>query len=493
MSVRLAELRTKAAATAGKIGKFRDDFNKRKSDQKKGAELWSETHETEWRALNAEYDAVKAELEEAQREADIEARATASAEWLQRSTRDGRQKPGLDDTTPDGDGTLGDLGLRDRDEAQVWRRNQVDRRMAFQAWASHGCQAAELTDEHRNACQRLKFNPAVGEVRGNLLDTESVRTVQRRLRATHPDLRERLRQELLETRALSALSGGAGAYLTVPSSTVRTLEMAMVEYGAILQACETMTTETGEEMGWPVMDDTGNEGEYVDENNDATANGEPNPSLESVVWRAYDLSSKLVRIPNAAVRDSFMNLDTVVGLALGERLGRKLSRECTNGVSRIRGIVPRSAAGKTAAGATAITWADTTGLEHSVDPAYRNGAGYMFHDLILEKLRLIVDSQNRPLWISNIREGVPDTFNGRPYFVNQMMDSTVASGKKTMLFGQLSAYKLRRVGTSLRLKRLVERFAERDQIGFIAYLSADGNLLRAKAAASCPTKYLIQP
>ncbi len=489
---KLLELRKKAADVAGRIAKVRDEYNARKKDNKTGAELWSEDHNKQWRSLNEEYDSTKAEIEQAEREDELEGRAAASAEWLAKSQRDGRQKPGTDDLGDDGR-TYGERGAKDRDEANAMRRSDADRRMAFQAWAAHGVRSIALGDEHREACARMKFDPSVNEVHGSLLDTSSVRSIQSRLRSVHPDLRERAQHEIMESRALSGLTGATGGYLSVPSSTVRALEMAMISFGSHLAVAETITTETGEEMGWPVGDDTSNEGEYVDENTDAQDSGEPNPGFESVVLRSYDLSSKFIKVPYSLARDSFVNLDVVVGAMCGERLGRKLAREATLGTAKIRGIIPRAATGRTAAGATAITYADATGLEHSVDPALRDGSRFMFHDSILEKLRLLVDSQNRPLWLSNIREGVPDTFNGRQYVINQFMDGTVATTKKTMAFGRLEYYKWRRVGLSLRIKRLVERFAEKDQVGYIAYMSGDGNLLRPKQTAACPVKLLVQP
>jgi HK97 family phage major capsid protein len=60
-----------------------------------------------------------------------------------------------------------------------------------------------------------------------------------------------------------------------------------------------------------------------------------------------------------------------------------------------------------------------------------------------------------------------------------------------MLGGRMSNYKIRRVG-QIRLKRLVERFAESDQVGFIAYMSADGNMLRPAQDTACPIKALAQ-
>jgi len=489
-----AELRQKAVQAAERMKKFRDDHNERKKVGKTGAELWGEEHDTEWRALNAEYDGLQNQLADAEREEDLETRANAAAEWLNKSQRDGRQKPGLDDSADSDTGTTyGDLGLENRDQAAAFRRGEVDRRLAFQAWAGRGLSGLPVGDAHRDACQRLNFDPHCNQLNLRLCATEEIQAIQRRLRMVHPEMRDRAIVEILETRALSAFIGGQGAYLVAPASMVRSIEVAMISYGAILQAAETITTENGEEMGWPVGDDTANEGEYVDENQDLQANGEPNPAFEACTWKSFDISSKFVKIPFSLVRDSFANIEVVTGSMLGERLGRKLSGECTNGTHKIRGLIPRAAAGKTAAGAAAIVYADVVGLEHSIDPAIRDGSQFMFHDLILQVLRLIVDSQNRPLWASNIREGVPDTFNGRRFVINQKMDSTVASGKKTMAFGRLENYKVRRVGPSLRTKRLVERFAEKDQLGLVSLLSADGNLLRPKQAAACPVKYLIQP
>jgi hypothetical protein len=67
------------------------------------------------------------------------------------------------------------------------------------------------------------------------------------------------------------------------------------------------------------------------------------------------------------------------------------------------------------------------------------------------------------------------------------MDSTVASGKKSLLFGQLSRYKIRSVG-EMRMYRLEERYRDTDQDGFVAFIREDGNLLTAGTA---PVKYLL--
>jgi HK97 family phage major capsid protein len=57
-----------------------------------------------------------------------------------------------------------------------------------------------------------------------------------------------------------------------------------------------------------------------------------------------------------------------------------------------------------------------------------------------------------------------------------------------VVFGALNKYKVRQVQT-LRVRRLVERYAELDQEGFVGFLRQDGNLLDA---GTNPVKYIAQ-
>jgi HK97 family phage major capsid protein len=66
------------------------------------------------------------------------------------------------------------------------------------------------------------------------------------------------------------------------------------------------------------------------------------------------------------------------------------------------------------------------------------------------------------------------------------MSATFTTGQKLMLFGDLSKYLIRDV-SSIRLVRLEERYADLDQIAFIAFMRSDGNLLDA---GTRPVKWL---
>ena len=73
-------------------------------------------------------------------------------------------------------------------------------------------------------------------------------------------------------------------------------------------------------------------------------------------------------------------------------------------------------------------------------------------------------------------------------YVNQNMQSSVATATKTVLFGHFPSYKIREVRQG-RFRRLVERYAEYDQEAFVFVRRSDSDLLNA---GTNPVKHLLQ-
>jgi HK97 family phage major capsid protein len=107
---------------------------------------------------------------------------------------------------------------------------------------------------------------------------------------------------------------------------------------------------------------------------------------------------------------------------------------------------------------------------------------------VLKEIRKLVDDNKRPLWEPSLQAGVPSTLLGHPVVVNNDMDSSVATTKKTVVFGDLRAAYVWRTVAGGQLVRLDERYADYLQVGFFAFGRADGVVQDAGAA-----KYLLQP
>ena len=117
-------------------------------------------------------------------------------------------------------------------------------------------------------------------------------------------------------------------------------------------------------------------------------------------------------------------------------------------------------------------------LFHAVDPAYRNDPScrWQMNDATLKLLRTLKDGQGRYIWQpANVATAQPQTILDKPYSVNQAM-APVGASARSVIFGAHSRYLVRRVN-EFAVRRLVERYADFDQTGFIGFSRFDGELL----------------
>lgn len=292
--------------------------------------------------------------------------------------------------------------------------------------------------------------------------------------------------------ALSSQTGSSGGF-TIPSGFMGSLAASMRAVSGVLQTCETMITDDGREMPWPTLHDADNDDAALI--GEGVAADESDLTFGATKFRAYKVNSGLLKAPHELLRDSGVDMVSTIGTALGERLGRKSNALWTTGSGSAtpNGIVTGSALGVTAASATAITMDELIELQHSVDPAYRQSAGFMLHDDVASHIRRLKDGDGNYLWQSSNQAGQPALLLGSPVTINNSMASTIESGAKSVLFGQLSSYKVRIV-VGIRFRQLNERFAESDQVGFISFIEIDGAVLNPSGAATlCPIKHLLHP
>jgi HK97 family phage major capsid protein len=290
-----------------------------------------------------------------------------------------------------------------------------------------------------------------------------------------------------EVRALTTTVSSTGL-ATVPQGFVYQLEVAQKWYGGIISEADYIDTTSGAALPWPSMNDTGNQAEQTAENvavtTNTTVSTPAQPAFASVTFNAYILDTGVILCPITLLQDSAFNIDTFLEEAMRIRMGRKLNNLATvgSGSNTLTGVVTAATLGKTGASPTSISYNEMLDLEHSVDPSYRTGAKFMFNDNTLKALKKLTDNNGRPLWIAGgVSEGVqgkrPDTFDGYGYSINQDMAS-LGNSAKSLIFGDLKKFKIRRV-RDIQMMRLVERYAEFLQIGFLAFQRFDSNIVDA--------------
>jgi HK97 family phage major capsid protein len=294
----------------------------------------------------------------------------------------------------------------------------------------------------------------------------------------------------LETRGTSTQIVGTdslGGYL-VPEDFSNILDVASKFTGVVEQVAQVINTNSGALLPYPTVDDTSVSGAILSE---ATAPAVSDMTFSAVNLNAYNYSSGIVKVSRQLLQDGAFNLDAFLVDALGGRIARGTNADFTtgDGSSKPKGVVAGSAAGKTAASATAVTAAELLDLMYSVDPSYRNAAnaGFMMKDSTLAAVRKLGlgSSNDFPIFVPAMNAGEKDMLYGKPIHINNDMDA-IATAKKSVLFGDFSKFVVRVAG-GLQFLRLDERFADALVVGFIAYKRVDSNILQANAI-----KHLVQ-
>jgi len=362
-------------------------------------------------------------------------------------------------------------------------RGRADFEMALRGWFIAGSDKP-LLPEHREAAERIGMN-----LNNRMLTLNLSRRPPRSM--------AEFREWEIEQRAQTVTTTGGG--YTIPDEMMLALEKALLWFGGMRQAATIIRTDTGADLPIPTANDTSNVGAILDIN---TQVSNQDVAFGQLVMKAWKYSSKQVLVPVELMQDSAVNLPQMLGEMLGERIGRIQNTHFTTGAGTTLpfGIVVQATQGAAPTGTVAggFTYAHLVTLEHSVDIAYRRqGAAWMMNDVVVARLKSLLDTTGRPIWQPYAESGMnsftagggpgaPGTLLGYPVIINNDMSTATTTGTRAILFGALQKYIIRDV-LGVTLLRLDERYADYHQVAFLAFSRADGNLLNA---GTNPVKYL---
>jgi HK97 family phage major capsid protein len=281
----------------------------------------------------------------------------------------------------------------------------------------------------------------------------------------------------------NSTSGTAGGY-TIPQGFLAQLEQRAAYFNPLRDVATVVRTDTSNNLPFPVIDDTANVSAIGAEN---TA-----PSAVDMVFSQITLGSyrteSLIKLSNELLRDSGLDMPSIIANLLGERIGRKEATDHAtgNGSSAPEGVVTGSSAGVAGATTTTITLANVMGLRNSLDYAYQQNASFMMHQSVWNSILQLADSQARPLFL-DLLNGNQAKLLGYPVIVNNAMASSIAASAKTVLFGDFSKYIIRDCGDIV-IVRLNELYAAEFATGFLAARWSD-----AKVSQTNAIKRITQP
>ena len=268
-----------------------------------------------------------------------------------------------------------------------------------------------------------------------------------------------------------------GGYLA-PDEFERTLVEALEEQNIFRQFAHVITTSSGDRK-IPVVASKGT-ASWIDEE---AAFPESDDTFGMLSIGAFKLGTT-IKVSDELLHDSVFDVASYIAKEFARRIGAAEEEAffTGNGIGRPTGILNATGGaetGVTSAGAN-ISFDDVIDLYYSLRSPYRRNAVFMMNDSTVRALRKLKNGSGDYLWQPSVTAGTPDTILNRPVYTSSYMP-TVASGAKSILFGDMSYYWIAdREGRTF--QRLNELYAPTGQVGFLSFERVDGKLILPEAA-----------
>jgi HK97 family phage major capsid protein len=214
--------------------------------------------------------------------------------------------------------------------------------------------------------------------------------------------------------------------------------------GPMLETSEVINTTSGEDLTIPTL--TAYSTAALTAAGSAISASEPTYSSITLGAKKYGF---LIQAANELVTDAGFDLAAHLARQAGNAIGYAVNSALTTGTGTTvpNGIV--TAAGSGITGGTGVSGGFTADnlidLAYSVDGAVRRlpGAGFMANGQTIGAMRKLKDTAGNYLY--QIGQGYPDTFAGFRVVENPHL-AAIATGAKSVVFGDLASYKVRIAG-----------------------------------------------
>ena len=297
------------------------------------------------------------------------------------------------------------------------------------------------------------------------------RSSEERNAASNRAFRAFMKGERFEQRDLTIAADGG---VMIPVAAVSPI-VAQRSAGSLYDIVGHMRTTTGEDVRFPLWDDTGN-GLVLD--SAAIGNG-TDPAVNGVTIKTDGLrTGDPLLLDNKLVQDVSFDLISYVNQALTARYQRGVSQAMNAGnSSNIVGLTGNIPTPVTTEAVGALGYDDFVAMIAALDPAYHNGACFAFSNATLGNVLKIKDTQGRPIFIPYLdgaKSGFAGQILGFPVKVDQYAPA-VASNNVPVRFGDFGmGYQLREVVPGLVIKQSAQRWIELNRLGVVAFARAGG-------------------
>ncbi len=281
-----------------------------------------------------------------------------------------------------------------------------------------------------------------------------------------------------EFRSLSAGIDTEGGYLVAPERFIAELIKNIDDLAFIRTWSTTQQVAGAESLGIPSLDADPGDADWTTEL--ATGNEDDSMAFGKRALHPHPLA-KRIKISNELLRRSTLPVESIVR----ERLAYKfaITQEKAfligSGAGRPLGVFVASADGistsrdiSTDNTTSAVTFDGLQNAKFKLKAGHRRNARWLFHRDAIKQLSKIKDSDNRYIWQQSVQVGEPDRLLGLPYFESEFVPNTFTTGLYVGILGDFSYYWIAD-DIQMQVQRLVELYAETNQVGLILRAATD--------------------
>ncbi|NEB00618.1 phage major capsid protein [Streptomyces sp. SID13726] len=288
-----------------------------------------------------------------------------------------------------------------------------------------------------------------------------------------------------QARALNMGSDPEGGFLMAPQQFVQELLQAVDDMVAIRRLATVQQITTAESLGVPTLDTDLNDADWTSE----VSTGSQDDSLR---FGKRELRpnpvAKRVKVSRTLLRRAAISPENIVRQRLEYKFGVTQEKAFMTGDGNKKplGLFTASSDGIPASrdvatgSATGFTSDGLIDAKYSLKSQYWAKARWLFHRDAIRIVRKIKDDNGQYVWQPGLAADRPDTVLDSPYEVNEFVPNTFTNGNYVGMFGDFSFYWIVDA-LAMDIQRLVELYAETNQVGFIGRMESDGMPVMAEA------------
>ncbi len=294
----------------------------------------------------------------------------------------------------------------------------------------------------------------------------------------------------IASRAIQADVDIVGGYLVAPQEFTATLIKFVDNLVFIRQKATKFTVASAQSLGAPSLDTDVSDSDWTSElatgNEDSSMLFGKRELTPHPLAKRLKVSNKLLRAASISGTASQSGPvgngpEALVNNRLGYKFGVTEEKAFLTGTGAQQplGLFTASSRG-ISTGRDVQTGSQTSILADSLitalytlKPQYQTTAEWLFHRDAMSIIRKLKDGMGQYLWAPGIAGSAPDTVLNRPVCQSEYAPNTFTSGLYVGMIGDFSYYWIADAEQMV-IQRLVELYAEANQIGFIARLELDG-------------------